>query len=199
MLIPASCLKSSPVTCAPEMLPTEPKRSSPGLARASAISSFTVVAGTEGCTTRLKSDVAKRLTGAKSRSVSYGRLGTAPWTTAFGGVVGVVAEARVGAVGGRLGRVRAPVPPPRPAAIIHDEAPAKIVGQRLRDDARRHVRPASRGCRNDQADRPGGIRLRGRSIGQQGGGQHPQGKHRGCHGIRLSRQRARRIYICHPP
>ena len=84
MLIPASCLNSSIVTCVVERLPTVPKRISPGLLLARATSSFTVLAGSEGCATRIKSDVEMRLIAAKSRNVSYGRLGTALWTTAFG-------------------------------------------------------------------------------------------------------------------
>ena len=47
-------------------LPAEPKVSLPGFALASAISSVTVFAGTDGCTTSTRGATCVRLTGAKS-------------------------------------------------------------------------------------------------------------------------------------
>jgi hypothetical protein len=62
-------LNSSPARCVPPPLPEEPKLSPlPDLA--SAISSRTLLAGTEGWATRKTGNMAAKLTGAKSRSMS---------------------------------------------------------------------------------------------------------------------------------
>ena len=49
MLIPVRLLNISIVRCAAAPIPLDAKLSSPGLAFASAISSFTLFAGNEGC------------------------------------------------------------------------------------------------------------------------------------------------------
>ena len=151
------------MTCAPERLPTEPKRISPGLDRARAISSLTVVAGSEGCATRMKSDVETRLMAAKSRSVSYGTLGCR-----VGHRVGAGSPHQQGiAVGGRLRHELGADAAAGTRPVFHDDPPARIFAERLRHDTRGHVRPGAGRARHDQPDRPGGKGLRARRDREQ--------------------------------
>ena len=53
-------------------MPAEPKVRLPGFARASTISSFTVFAGTDGCSVSILGEETACEIGAKSRSASYG-------------------------------------------------------------------------------------------------------------------------------
>ena len=75
MSTPDCILNASPAMCSDE--PTEPiaKLSWPGLALASAISSFTLLAGSEGCATRIEGEVATSVSGVKSFTGSKGREG----------------------------------------------------------------------------------------------------------------------------
>ena len=62
----AASAKFSPAMCTWLPWPAEPKLSVPGFALASAISSCTFVAGTEGCTTTTMGPVATLVTGVSS-------------------------------------------------------------------------------------------------------------------------------------
>lgn len=75
MSTPDCILKASPAMCSDE--PTAPmaKLSWPGLALASAISSRTSFAGTEGWATRIEGEVATQVSAVKSLTGSKGRLG----------------------------------------------------------------------------------------------------------------------------
>ena len=70
MSTPVITLNISPDRCCELPLPEDEKVSWPGLCRASAISSCTVLAGTDGCTTRTFETVPTMVTGAKSRTGS---------------------------------------------------------------------------------------------------------------------------------
>ena len=72
MSIFASTLNNSPDRCGLVPRPAEPKVMVPGFALASAMNSFTVFAGTDGCTVRMFGDSTTSEIGAKSRSASYG-------------------------------------------------------------------------------------------------------------------------------
>ncbi len=66
MSTPVAALNISPLMCDWMPLPPDPKFSCPGFAFASAMSSATVFAGTEGCTTSTWPALATIDTGAKS-------------------------------------------------------------------------------------------------------------------------------------
>ena len=66
--MPASDLKYSPVRCETPPLPLEAKLSAAGFAFASAMSSGTVFAVTEGCTTSRIVAEPSSVTGTKSRT-----------------------------------------------------------------------------------------------------------------------------------
>ena len=70
--MPAADLKSSTERCGVLPTPPEPKLSRPGFAFASAMSSCTDLAATEGCTTSMRGEVATSVTGTKSFCGSYG-------------------------------------------------------------------------------------------------------------------------------
>src|SRR5512143_2560908 len=72
MSIPAIDLSISPARCDELPTPAEGKLSAPGFDFASAIRSFTVFTGDDGCTTRMLGVTATRLTGAKSFTGSNG-------------------------------------------------------------------------------------------------------------------------------
>ena len=63
-------LSSSTVRCTEVPTPPEPKLSLPGFLRASSMSSFIVLTGTEGCTTSTLRVNASHVTGARSFSGS---------------------------------------------------------------------------------------------------------------------------------
>ena len=70
MLIFDSVLNISLPSWLPEPSPPEPKLSVPGLVFARLISSFSDLAGTDGCTTITLGTVASSVIGVKSRKVS---------------------------------------------------------------------------------------------------------------------------------
>src|SRR5262245_28517019 len=72
--MPAMDLKSSPARCDAEPVPNDAIVILPGLALACAISSATVVAGTEGCATMIMGKLTTPATGAMSRWMSNGKL-----------------------------------------------------------------------------------------------------------------------------
>jgi hypothetical protein len=63
-------LNSSPARCVPPPLPAEPKLSLPGDWRSSATTSATDFTGTDGCATSTTGNIAPKLTGRKSFSMS---------------------------------------------------------------------------------------------------------------------------------
>ena len=73
--MPALILKSSSARCPDVPLPADAKANVPGFAFASAMSSFTDFAATDGCTTRMLGSVMPSVIGAKSLSGSYATLG----------------------------------------------------------------------------------------------------------------------------
>jgi hypothetical protein len=75
MLIPAILLNSSPAKWEAEPVPNEAIVTLPGFALAWAISSATLLAGTDGCATNIIGKAARPETGAISRRTSNGRLG----------------------------------------------------------------------------------------------------------------------------
>ena len=72
--MPAAMLKSSPARCVGLPALADAKLTCCGLALTQATYSLTVLAGIDGWITSRYGPPATRLTGAKSRSVSYGRL-----------------------------------------------------------------------------------------------------------------------------
>ncbi|MNY42700.1 hypothetical protein D3C86_1776160 [compost metagenome] len=70
----AMVLNNSPATCSDVPTPGVPNCSAPGLDLASAISSCTFLAGTDGLTTSTLGVEASRITGVKSLTMSYGIL-----------------------------------------------------------------------------------------------------------------------------
>src|SRR5687767_3139787 len=72
ILVSVRCMKSSAARCVLVAMPLVATLSSPGLALASAINSFTDLIGTEGCTIRMWGRVATCEIGAKSRTESKG-------------------------------------------------------------------------------------------------------------------------------
>ena len=141
--------------------------SRPGRAFAAAMSSFTFVAGTDGCTTSVLGASSSRETGAMSRSVSYG---------IFAKMLGLIAsEAGV-----------MPIVYPSGADFTTSDTPMRLLApERLstttcfpidfadprRDDARDDVARPARRRRHDQPDRARGIVLR------DGGQRRKRGRH----------------------
>ncbi len=70
--MPAVLLKSSPARCEATPVPPDAKLNAPGFTFASAMSSCTFFAASDGCVTRMKGVKPTSVMGAKSRSKLYG-------------------------------------------------------------------------------------------------------------------------------
>src|SRR6266568_898056 len=137
---PAMELNSSPARCAGVPWPEEAKLISPGLALASAISSFTVRARSDGWTTSTLGVEAASVTGARSGRAHQHRVSVG---RGLGDDVGADIAARAGPV------------------VDHDLL-REALGELLRDDASDDVGAAARREGDDEADRLGGIGVRRR-------------------------------------
>src|SRR5262249_59716220 len=72
---PCESLNSSPERCGVVPSPAEAKLNLPGCALVYAISSLTLVTGSEGCTVSILGETAANVTGSKSLYGSYGIFG----------------------------------------------------------------------------------------------------------------------------